>query len=187
MMRVYMFDTDEIVLPETKPETEWLAGRAVRKMSPFYTHGAVQSRIVKLLEPWAAERGRVATEWRFRLAPPGAIRRPLVPDVSYLSYARLARDAYDEADAPAIPPDAAFEVLSKSSRPGLVRAKIEVLLECGTPLVVIVEPRDWSVTLHDGGKPVERRGGDAFRHAALPGFETTARAFFERLPIPPPR
>lgn len=182
-----MFDIEEIVLPETKPETEWLDGRPVQKMSPFYAHGAVQSRIVELLKPWAEPRGRVATEWRFRLAPPGEVRRPLVPDVSYLSYARLAPDAYDDADAPVIPPDAAFEVLSKSSRPGLVRAKIDVLLRCGTPLVVIVEPRDWSITLHDGVAPVELRSSDPFRHAALPGFETTARAFFEKLPIPPPR
>jgi len=186
-MSVSMFDIDEIVLPETKPETEWLAGRAVQKMSPFYTHGAVQSRIVKLLEPWADERGRVATEWRFRLAPPGEIRRPLVPDVSYLSFARLPADALDAADAPVIPPDAAFEVLSKSSRPGLVRAKIDVLLRCGTPLVVIVEPRDWSVTLHDGGKPIFLRGDATFAHPVLPEFETTVEAFFARLPIPPPR
>ncbi len=177
----------EIVLPETKPETEWLAGGPVQKMSPFYAHGAVQRRIMELLQPWAQARGRVASEWRFRLAPPGEIRRPLVPDVSYLSFARLAADAYDAADAPTIPPDAAFEVLSKSSRHALVRAKIDVLLGCGTPLVVILQPRDWTVALHDGGTPVLLRGDDAFAHPALPGFTATARAFFENLVIAPPR
>ncbi|MEA2663502.1 MAG: hypothetical protein QOI11_446 [Candidatus Eremiobacteraeota bacterium] len=177
----------EIVLPETKPETEWLAGRPVRKMSPFYAHGAVQARIVELLAPWAEGRGRLASEWRFRLAPPGEVRRPLVPDVSYLSFARLARDAYDAADAPAIPPDAAFEVLSKKSRPRLVAAKIEVLLRCGTPLVAVLEPRDWSVALHDGGAPVVLRGDDVFAHPVLPGFSAPARAFFAGLAIPPPR
>jgi Uma2 family endonuclease len=186
-----MFDIDpepdEIVLPETKPETEWLAGRPVQKMSALYTHGAVQSRIVQLLAPWTESRGRLGTEWRFRMKPPGEVRRPIVPDVSYVSFARLPRDAYDAADGPIIPPDAAFEVLSKASRPGLVRAKIDVLLRCGTPLVVIVEPRDWSVTLHDGGTPVVLRGDDAFAHPALPEFTTTARAFFAGLPIPPPR
>ncbi len=176
----------EIVLPQTQPETEWLDGRPVRKMSPFYAHGAVQARVVKLLAPWAEGRGRLASEWRFRLAPPGEVRRPLVPDVSYLSFARLAREAYDEADAPAIPPDAAFEVLSQKSRPRLVAAKIEVLLCCGTPLVVVLEPRDWSVALHDGGAPVILRGDDAFAHPVLPGFTAAARAFFAGLAIPPP-
>lgn len=182
-----MYDIDEIVLPETKPETEWLAGRPVQKMSPFYTHGAIQRRVMDVLGPWADSRGRLASEWRFRLAPPGEVRRPLVPDVSYLSYDRIAREAHDDADAPVIPPDAAFEVLSKSSRAGLVRAKIDVLLQCGTPLVVILQPRDWSVTLHDGGEPLILRGDDIFEHAALPGFTTRARTFFEGLPIPPPR
>jgi Uma2 family endonuclease len=176
----------EIVLPETKPETEWLDGRAVRKMSPFYAHGAVQARIVELLAPWAEGRGRLASEWRFRLTPPGEARRPLVPDVSYLSFARLAAEAYDFADAPVMPPDAAFEVLSKKSRPKLVAAKIEVLLRCGTALVVVLEPRDWTVTLHDGGAPVVLRDDDVVRHPALPGFSAPARAFFAGLAIPPP-
>jgi Uma2 family endonuclease len=183
---MYTIVDGEIVLPETQPETEWLDGRPVRKMSPFYAHGAVQRRIMELLQPWAEPRGRVASEWRFRLAPPGEIRRPLVPDVAYLSFARLAADAYDAADAPTIPPDAAFEVLSKSSRPGLVRAKIAVLLRCGTPLVAVFQPRDWSVVLHDGGAPVALRGDDVFRHPALPGFEAPARAFFDGLSIAPP-
>lgn len=177
----------EIVLPETKPETEWLAGRPVQKMSPFYAHGAVQRRIMDVLGPWTDGRGRLASEWRFRLAPPGEVRRPLVPDVSYVSFARLAADAYDDADAPVIPPDAAFEVLSKKSRPRLVAAKIEVLLRCGTPLVVVLEPRDWTVTLHDGSAPVVLRGDDAFGHPVLPGFSAPARAFFSGLAIPPPR
>jgi hypothetical protein len=29
----------EIVLPETQPETEWLCGRAVQKVSPRRKHG----------------------------------------------------------------------------------------------------------------------------------------------------
>jgi Uma2 family endonuclease len=142
---------------------------------------------VELLAPWAESRGRLASEWRFRLAPPSEVRRPLVPDVSYVSFARLAADAYDDADAPVIPPDAAFEVLSKKSRPRLVAAKIEVLLRCGTPLVVVLEPRDWTVTLHDGRAPVVLRGDDAFGHPVLAGFGTPAQAFFAGLAIPPPR
>ncbi len=179
-------EPDEIVVPETKPATEWLDGRAVRKMSPLYVHAAVQARIVRLLGPWADERGRVGTEWHFRLKPPGEPRRPLVPDVAYVSFARLPREAYDAADAPATPPDAAFEVLSTGSRDRLVRAKIDVLLRSGTALVVIVDPRDRTVTLHDAAEVRTLRGDDAFAHEALPGFATTANGFFAGLPIAPP-
>ena len=80
----------EIVLAETKPETEWILGRPVRKVSPVRTHGILQRTIATAVAAWAADRGDVGTEWRFRPAPAGEIRRPLVPDVAYVSDARLA-------------------------------------------------------------------------------------------------
>ncbi len=46
----------EIVLPETKPETEWILGRAVRKVSPFRTHA--------LLQPGSAPHCRVGQRAR---------------------------------------------------------------------------------------------------------------------------
>ena len=36
--------TDEIVLPDTEPETEWILGRPVQKMSPFRDHARLQVR-----------------------------------------------------------------------------------------------------------------------------------------------
>ena len=80
----------EIVLPETKPETEWVRGRALQKVSPTYDHAALQAELVIALRTWAGagEHGRVGTEWRFRIAPPAAVVRPLVPDVAFLSYDR---------------------------------------------------------------------------------------------------
>src|SRR5665213_3316687 len=63
----------EIVLPETKPETEWVRGRALQKVSPKFRHGSLQGQLYMALWTWADEggHGRVATEWRFRIAPPG--------------------------------------------------------------------------------------------------------------------
>jgi Uma2 family endonuclease len=87
----------EIVMPETKPETEWVRGRALQKVSPTYDHAALQTLLAMALREWADERayGRIGTEWRFRLAPPHAVVRPLVPDVAFLSYAELPADAHD--------------------------------------------------------------------------------------------
>jgi Uma2 family endonuclease len=81
----------EIVLPETKPATEWIGGRPVQKMSPTGQHGVLQFTFAKALEAWAkaGHPGRVATEWRFRVSPPGEDIHPLVPDVVYMSYERL--------------------------------------------------------------------------------------------------
>jgi len=52
----------EIVLPETKPETEWVSGRALQKVSPTRTHGRLQLLLGAALDAWAAGRGDVATE-----------------------------------------------------------------------------------------------------------------------------
>ncbi len=75
----------EIVLPITKPETEWILGRAVRKVSPRRTHALLQGEFSEHLAQWAKGRGDVGTQWRFRIAPPGEVRRPVVPDVAYVA------------------------------------------------------------------------------------------------------
>jgi Uma2 family endonuclease len=79
----------EIVLPETKPETEWVRGRALQKVSPQRDHSRLQGAMTMRLDRWAAGRGEVGPEWRFRVAPPGEVRRPVVPDVAYVSNERL--------------------------------------------------------------------------------------------------
>jgi hypothetical protein len=52
----------EIILPETKPETEWLRGRAVRKMSPLWTHSKLQQWWLLRLSAWAVGRGEVCVD-----------------------------------------------------------------------------------------------------------------------------
>src|SRR5947209_18307452 len=106
--------TEEIVLPDTEPETEWILGRPVQKMSPFRDHARLQVRFAALLDAWAAGRGEVGTEWRFRIAPPGEVRRPLVPDLAYVSKERLAGLEGMDLQAPPLAPDVAIEILSPS-------------------------------------------------------------------------
>ena len=47
----------EIVLPETKPETEWILGHAVQKVSPFRKHARLQLTFGAALLAWAEGRG----------------------------------------------------------------------------------------------------------------------------------
>ena len=171
----------EIVLPETKPETEWILGRAVRKVSPFRTHGMLQATMCSALAAWADGRGDVATEWRFRPAPAGEIRRPLVPDVSYVSDARLVGLEGSELEAPAFSPDVAVEILSAGDRARNVEHKIAVYLATGASLVILVDPRDRSVRLHDARGVRVLRGEDAIAHPALPGFSLALPALFAPL------
>jgi Uma2 family endonuclease len=175
----------EIVLPETKPETEWVRGRAKQKVSPTYAHARVQSRFAAVLDAYAGNRGRVGTEWRFRIAPPGELRRPLVPDVSYVSMERLRSVPREEIEIPAFAPDVAVEVLSPGDDPRDVADKIDVYLRAGVRLVIEIDPRNRHVRLYDGTATTEIGEAGTLRHPVLPGFELMLGPFFsEALDLP---
>jgi len=172
----------EIVLPETKPEMEWVRGRALQKVSPTYPHGCLQRLFAAALGDWADgdELGRVATEWRFRITPPGGITRPLVPDVAYLSYADLPADAPREDVAlPRMAPTFAIEILSPDDRAADVEDKIIIYLSGGCSAVLVVDPETETGTTHDADGP-PRTTATTFTHPALPGLQIDLRPLFER-------
>lgn len=168
----------EIVLPWTKPETEWVAGRALRKVSPTRNHSRIQGQLLYLLLPWARGRGEVGPEWRFRVQPPGESRRPLVPDIAFVSGERLRGLTDDEMQIPALAPTVAVEVLSPRDRPEDLASKIEVYLAAGTSLVIVADPRTRTLALYDGNAPTLLGAGDVLRHAALPDFTMDVGAMF---------
>ncbi len=172
---------EEIVLPDTEPETEWIMGRPVQKMSPFRDHARLQVRFTVELEGWAAGRGEVGTEWRFRIAPPGEVRRPLVPDLAYVSKERLAGLEGMDLQAPPLAPDVAIEILSPSRVTRDVEHKIGVYLAAGSSLAIVVDARDRSVRLHDPRGVRELRGDDVIAHGALPGFALPLPTLFAAL------
>ena len=173
----------EIVLPETKPETEWVRGRALQKVSPKFRHGSVQGLLYLAFRTWAdgGAHGRVAVEWRFRIAPPDRIIRPLVPDVGYLSYDALARDAdEDDVETPLGAPTAAVEVLSRGDRRADVADKIATYLAAGTAVVIVVDPQTETIAMHDAGGVRIAGVGETLAHPALPGFALDVAELFVR-------
>jgi Uma2 family endonuclease len=172
----------EIVLPETKPETEWVRGRALQKVSPTYDHAALQLLLGMSLREWAdnGAHGRVGSEWRFRVAPPNAVVRPLVPDVAFLSYPELPADAPREAvQVPLGAPTVAVEILSPDDSEADVADKIATYLAAGTSAVLVVDPSDQTITVHDGTTRVWR-ANETLTHDALPGFALDVAALFAR-------
>ncbi len=172
----------EIVLAETKPETEWVRGRALQKVSPTYRHGRLQGLLLIALTEWAetGRHGRVAPEWRFRVTPRGSFTRPLVPDVAFLSYADLAADAPDgDVAVPRMAPTVAVEVLSPDDRRADVEDKIAAYLAGGCAAVMVVDAETETLAAHDrvGAHPT---AGPRFSHAALPGLSLDVRSLFER-------
>jgi len=177
----------EIVLPETQPETEWLRGRAVRKMSPFREHARLQSWWTRNLGDWASERGEVSPEWRFRVAPPGEEIRPLVPDVAYLSFERMGEATESELQAPLVPPNAAIEIRSPGDSRRDLEDKVATLLRAGTDVVVVVNPRTRTVIAWDAAEKRIFFGDETFRHPALPGFTFALPQMFDVLRVHRPR
>ena len=174
----------EIVLETTEPETEWVRGRALRKVSPTYRHGLMQRRIATALGAWAEERdrGRVAVEWRFRITPPRELTRPLVPDVAFVSFDALPRCAPDEdADIPRVAPTVAVEVLSPDDRADDLRDKIRAYLAAGTSAVIVVDPQREAVQVHDAGGMRRVAAHEPVTHPALPGFTLALGALFAGL------
>jgi len=170
-----------VIVRETKPATEWLLGRPVQKVSPKFAHSVMQGALCARLRPWARGRGRMGPEWRFWLQPPGEESRYLVPDIAYISYARLARESRAEAEEPHVAPDAVFEVLSPGDRPALLAHKIDVHLRAGTTLVVVVDPAGRSLRAIDRDGERILSAGDTFEHDALPEYRLDLAEFFAEL------
>lgn len=173
----------EIVLPETKPETEWVRGRALQKVSPTYSHSRLQQLIGNAITAWAEEgrHGRVGPEWRFRVTPPGKVTRPLVPDVGYLSYEALSADAPAEmVEVPLAAPTVAVEILSPGDRRRDVEDKIRTYLSAGTSAVIVVDPVRTALNVHDGFGVHDYDASATLTHAALPGFRLNVGALFAR-------
>jgi len=171
----------EIVLPETKPETEWIDGCAVQKVSPTYDHALLQRRVVSWLGNWVDESnlGRAGTEWRFRVAPPGEVVRPLVPDVSYLSYHMLPKNvSHEELAVPLGAPTVAFEILSPDDRERNVESKIRTLLAAGSKAIVVIDPRHQTVAVHDIDGVATYAPPDVVAHASMPGFTLDCSRLF---------
>ena len=171
----------EIVLPETKPETEWVRGRALQKVSAQRTHSRLQGAMLMRLDRWATGRGEVGTEWRFRVAPPNEVRRPLVPDVSYVSNERLRPLSDEEIEIPALAPDVAVEILSPDDRRIDIDDKIGVYLRAGSSLVIVVDPKKRAVELHDGAATTLLDENRTIEHRALPGFSYPVSELFSVL------
>jgi Uma2 family endonuclease len=176
----------EITVPETKPATEWVNGRALQKVSPQERHARVQGKMISKLEAWAEATGsgRVGPEWEFRVTPPHEPTRPLVPDVAFLFYERLAYEDEEAAQIPYMAPDIAVEILSPDDRKADVDEKIRVYLASGARLVLVIDPIAQTFTAYDSGGTRQYSRDETFEHDALPAFAVKVGSVFE---IPKPR
>jgi Uma2 family endonuclease len=156
-------------LDERKPYIEVVDGEKLPDMSPYNVHGYVALRVGTQLDEWAEGRGTVAVEVRHYFQRPDGTWSSLLPDVSYLSSARVPYSAGDAWQRPRVAPDIAVEILSPSDRPGRTQRKVETYIEFGAKAVLIVHPVKRTVTIHRNDGTVEHR--DARGTWALEPFD----------------
>jgi len=165
----------EIVLPEAKPDYQWVRGRAVQKVSPASLHSFVQSALLEIVRTWARRRhaGYVGAGWRVRILPKGSDeRRPLTPDVAYFSRESLAtiRGGSERDFAfPPLAPDIAFEVISDTDERADIEAKRRDYLGAGSLRVIEVYPqRSELLAWHSPTECVTVRVGNVWTDATFP-------------------
>jgi Uma2 family endonuclease len=145
----------------------------------------VQAAMVAALNAWATGRGQAGTEWRFRLAPAGDVRRPLVPDVAYMSYERLRPLSDDDRELPPIAPDIAVEVRSPGDRERSLRHKKQVYFATGTLVFIVVDPQTRSATVDDlDGSTLMFAGSDVLRVARFSDLAIPLATLFANLDVP---
>lgn len=133
------------------------------------------------LHTWAAKDGTglaFDSSTGFRL-PDGSV---LSPDASWVQCSRWnALSAGEQESFAPLCPDAVFEIRSKSDSPARLRAKMQLYIENGALLAVLIDPYERSVEFFRPGQP------PAVHHAAaslaldpeLPGFALDAAAICE--------
>jgi Uma2 family endonuclease len=121
---------------------ELIDGIAIPKMSPKYFHARSTLALVKMLDRWCNERGRLGIEWAFDLSE----YYVPVPDLIYVSFERLPQ-TWNENKACPVPPELAIEIISPGQTFQQMLQKASDYLNGNVLRVWVVDPEAKSVTV----------------------------------------
>jgi Uma2 family endonuclease len=108
---------------------------------------------------------------------PGLVR---VPDVSFISYARLPGGKLPDQPIAPVSPDLAVEVISEGNTKQEIVRKVGEYFQSGVRLVWIIRPRRKVVEIYTSPTQIKRLGGaDSLDGAeVLPGFKLSLTSLF---------
>lgn len=173
-----------LALPENDTTYEFVDGEAIPKyknqqMSPKFFHGSTTGALFIILSTWAQAKGRVVVEWAIKLTKNQQIWIP-VPDLTYVSYHRLAADWLEDEACPVIP-ELVMEIISPGQTFGDMIEKATDYLQAGILLVWIVDTISQTITVFTKSSlPVTFREHQIITHEILPGLEITPHTIFQR-------
>ena len=160
------------------PEIEHLDGEAFPKVSPKRTHAIVQRVLGEIVSGCAGDRGEVGSEWRFETGVLDRTETDLIPDLAFVSYARLDNLDDEAAEEPPFSPDIAIEIRSPSHRAALLERKIRKYLATGSVLVLDVDPATRIIIAHDVDGARLYESDDDFAHPAAPWLQFKVASAF---------
>jgi Uma2 family endonuclease len=170
-----------------KPAIEWINGKAAQKLTSTDLHAILQLAFARCIDTWAKtngyKRGKVGTEWRFMIPPNSFDTESSVPDVAFLSiYFDLPKG---DRTYPNIPPDIAVEILSPGENASQVKSRRKLLLWWGVSLVLIVDPEERTVEVHESDEIFTKlTEDDMLMSAAFPTLIIPLRDIFSELDEP---
>jgi Uma2 family endonuclease len=141
-------------------------------------HSEIAAKIVHIIATYLEKRpiGKVFTENVGIALPNGNVRSP---DVTFVGTEKLPPGELTEGFGELVP-DLAVEVLSPSDRLKEVGRKIGEFLDCGVPVVWLVDPRRESVVLYRSLSDTQQFTADdtITGEPVLPGFSCKVAQFF---------
>ncbi len=177
-----------LVLPEGDTIYEFVDGEAVQKfkndeMSPKFSHSSTTGALFVLLSAWAQGKGRIVIEWAIKLTRNRQDWVP-VPDVTYVSYSRLAADWFADEACPVIP-ELVIEIISPGQTFGEMTEKATDYLESGVSRVWIVDTRAKTIAIfYPDAPPQTKRGTDNLSDSLFEGLQLTPQQIFQTAGIP---
>ena len=166
-------------LPEGDRPCELVNGKAIPKMSPKFFHSRLQKTLLLVLDLWAKNRGRVEPEWAIALKR-NEIDWVPVPDITYVSFARLSADWMLDEACP-VAPELAIEIISPGQTFGDLAEKSVDYLQAGVSRLWLIDTKAKSITIfYPDNLPKTLKGTTAIADDLFPELELTPQQIFQQ-------
>jgi Uma2 family endonuclease len=135
-----------LLLPETKPASEFVDGQIIQKPMPQGKHSLIQTELTANINASFKPQRLVRAFSELRCSFGG---RSIVPDIAVFTSDSIPRDENgDIANVFAIPPDWTMEILSPDQSQTKVTKNILHCLQHGTQMGWLIDPAERSVFVY---------------------------------------
>ena len=142
-----------LLLPETKPASEFIDGQIIQKPMPQGKHSLIQSELIININAAFKPQRLVRAFSELRCSFGG---RATVPDVTVFTSERIPRDQNgDIANVFAIAPDWTIEILSPDQSQTKVTKNILHCLQHGTQMGWLIDPAERSVFVYGANRSTQ--------------------------------